>query len=113
MEEAMKRIETRESTSNFTSYLNNAKLNKIDTSKWKEFDVMNLFSPKTVKNKVMIQDIKNYGSTPVYASESSYKRNIGYIYDEPKFYVNDEQSMYMERYKENVKSKCNREIYNI
>ncbi len=42
MEEAMKRLETRESTSNFTSYLNNAKLNKIDTSKWKEFDVMNL-----------------------------------------------------------------------
>ncbi len=48
------------------------------------------FSPKTVKNKVMIYDIKNYGITPVYASESSYKSNIGYIYDEPKFYVNDE-----------------------
>lgn len=51
---------------------------------------MKLFSPKTVKNKVMIYDIKNYGITSVYASESSYKSNIGYIYDDPKFYVNDE-----------------------
>ncbi|MDU0946597.1 MAG: restriction endonuclease subunit S, partial [Anaerococcus vaginalis] len=45
MEEAMKRLETREreSTSNLTSYLNNAKLNKVDTSKWKEFIVGDLF----------------------------------------------------------------------
>lgn len=47
MEEAMKRLETRErereSTSNLTSYLNNAKLNKVDTSKWKEFKVKEIF----------------------------------------------------------------------
>ncbi|MCT7710051.1 MAG: restriction endonuclease subunit S [Lactobacillus iners] len=97
MEESMKRLETREreSTSNLTSYLKNAKLNKVDTSKWKEFDVMDFFSPITVKNKVMIYDIKNFGTTPVYASDSSYKNNIGYIDDEPEFYVNDEQSMYV------------------
>lgn len=29
---------------------------------------MDLFSPRTVKNKVMIYDIKNFGTTPVYAS---------------------------------------------
>lgn len=33
----------RESTSNLTSYLNNAKLNKVDTSKWKEFKVKEIF----------------------------------------------------------------------
>lgn len=97
MESFIKRLETREreSTSNLTSYLNNVKLNKVDTSKWKEFDVMDLFSPKAVKNKVVIYDKKNFGITPVYASESSYKNNIGYIDDEPEFYVNDEQSMYV------------------
>ena len=97
MENFIKRLETKEkeSTSNLISYLNNAKLNKVDTSKWKEFDVRDLFLEKTVKNKVMIYDIKNFGNTPVYASESSYKNNIGYIDDDPEFYVNDEQSMYV------------------
>lgn len=41
----------------------------------------------------MIYDIKNFGSTPVYVSESSYKNTIGYIDDETEFYVNNEQSI--------------------
>lgn len=70
-------------------------MKKIDITGWKEFDVMDFFSTQTVKNKVVIYDIKNFGITPVYASESSYKNNIGYIDDDPEFYVNDEQSMYV------------------
>lgn len=62
MEEAMKRLETREreSTSNLTSYLNNAKLNKVDTSKWKEFIVGDLFEnikkPDVLHAREVVED---------------------------------------------------------
>ena len=62
MEEAMKRLETREreSTSNLTSYLNNAKLNKVDTSKWKEFIVGDLFEnikkPDVLHSREVVED---------------------------------------------------------
>lgn len=57
MEEAMKRLETREreSTSNLTSYLNNAKLNKVDTSKWKEFKVKEIFITEKKESRVKYQ----------------------------------------------------------
>ena len=62
MEEAMKRLETREreSTSNLTSYLNNAKLNKVDTLKWKEFIVGDLFEnikkPDVLHAREVVED---------------------------------------------------------
>ena len=50
----------RESTSNLTSYLNNAKLNKVDTSKWKEFIVGDLFEnikkPDVLHAREVVED---------------------------------------------------------
>lgn len=62
MESFIKRLETREreSTSNLTSYLNNAKLNKVDTSKWKEFIVGDLFEnikkPDVLHAREVVED---------------------------------------------------------
>ncbi len=62
MESFIKRLETREreSTSNLTSYLNNLKLNKVDTSKWKEFIVGDLFKhiikPDVLHAREVVED---------------------------------------------------------
>ena len=45
----------RECASNLTSYLNNAKLNKVDTSKWKEFKVKEIFITEKRESQVKYQ----------------------------------------------------------
>lgn len=80
MEEAMKRLEIREreSTSNLTSYLNNVKLNKVDTSKWKEFIVGNLFKDIIKPNVLHAREVVEDANGIPYVVRTKFNNGIKY-----------------------------------
>lgn len=68
---------------------------KVDTEKWGEFNVKDLFRPVTISNKLSKKDLFEDGNVPVYSSTTINNGIEGYCKKNPDFIVDKNNSLYL------------------